>query len=158
MGKMGKGLMMRRTARRVQTRFGARWRDERGGAAVELALIMPVLVLLLFGIIEFARVWNVKQVLTDAAREGTRIAVVTERQNLTQQQLVDSVTAVVQRAATAAGIDITQLTIDTSQGVGGEPNSPARVQLTYQYQTLFGTWILPDQAFQLRTSAVMRNE
>lgn len=49
---------------------------ERGQAAVEMALMLPVLLLLIFGMVEFARAWSAKQVITDAAREGARLAVV----------------------------------------------------------------------------------
>ena len=51
-------------------------RDGRGQALVELALILPILLMLLLGIFEFGRAWNTKQVITDAAREGARLAVV----------------------------------------------------------------------------------
>jgi Flp pilus assembly protein TadG len=152
---------MRRAARWLRMQRAVRLSDDRGAAAVEFALVMPILVLLLFGIVEFARVWNVKQVLTDAAREGARIAVVAERQNFeTIQLLRDSVERVVKRTAVAAAMDTseTKLNIDTSYGVGGPTGSEARVELTYQYQPLFGSWILPESALQLRTFAAMRNE
>ena len=46
--------------------------DEDGSQAVELALILPVLVLLLMGIIEFGRGYNARVTLTAAVREGAR--------------------------------------------------------------------------------------
>jgi Flp pilus assembly protein TadG len=46
--------------------------NERGAAAVELALVLPILVTLLFGIIECGRYYNAKVTLTHAAREGAR--------------------------------------------------------------------------------------
>ena len=45
---------------------------ERGAAAVELALVLPILVVLLFGIVEFAQGYNAKVELTGAVREGAR--------------------------------------------------------------------------------------
>jgi Flp pilus assembly pilin Flp len=51
-------------------------RDERGAAMVELAIVLPILMLIVMGIVEFGRAWNVYQVITDAAREGARRAVV----------------------------------------------------------------------------------
>ena len=45
-------------------------------AAVEFALILPVLALLLFGVLEFGRVWSQYQVYQGAAREGARCAAV----------------------------------------------------------------------------------
>jgi Flp pilus assembly protein TadG len=47
----------------------------RGAAIVEFAVVVPVLVLLVFGMLEFSRVMMVEQVLTNAAREGARKAV-----------------------------------------------------------------------------------
>ena len=52
-------------------------RESRGNAVVEMALILPILLLLVFGITEFGRAWMVVNVLTTAAREGARLAVVT---------------------------------------------------------------------------------
>jgi Flp pilus assembly protein TadG len=48
---------------------------ERGAAAVEMALVLPVLVLLVLGIIDFGRVFNAQQTLTYAARSGARVMV-----------------------------------------------------------------------------------
>jgi Flp pilus assembly protein TadG len=48
--------------------------DDRGAAAVEFALVLPVLVLLLFGIVDFGRLLNAEITLTQAAREGARVA------------------------------------------------------------------------------------
>src|SRR3954463_11222957 len=46
-----------------------------GAAAVEFAIVAPLLVILVLGLIEFGRVLMVQQVLTNAAREGCRTAV-----------------------------------------------------------------------------------
>jgi Flp pilus assembly protein TadG len=47
-------------------------RDGRGAALVELAVALPVLVVLLFGVIDFARVFYVAAELTNAARAGAQ--------------------------------------------------------------------------------------
>jgi Flp pilus assembly protein TadG len=46
--------------------------SDRGAAAVEFALVLPVLILLIVGLVEFARVFNIQISLTNAAREGAR--------------------------------------------------------------------------------------
>lgn len=46
---------------------------ERGAVAVEMALLLPVLVLLLLGIMEFGRAYNAQITLSSAAREGVRV-------------------------------------------------------------------------------------
>jgi Flp pilus assembly pilin Flp len=51
-------------------------RDEDGAAAVEFALLLPLLVLLLFGLIEFGLAFNKRIQATNAAREAARMAVV----------------------------------------------------------------------------------
>ncbi|OMH34547.1 pilus assembly protein TadE [Tersicoccus sp. Bi-70] len=54
------------------TRLGS----ERGAAAVEFALVVPVLLLLLLGIIEFGRAYNTQIELSGAAREAARVMAV----------------------------------------------------------------------------------
>lgn len=46
--------------------------EERGAAAVEFALLAPVLIMILLGIMEFGRAYNAQVILTNAAREGVR--------------------------------------------------------------------------------------
>lgn len=56
---------------------GRRWRPgEVGAVAVEFALILPVLLLLLVGTIQFGIVYSQYQVMEGAAREGARCAAV----------------------------------------------------------------------------------
>lgn len=52
-------------------------RDERGAAAVEFAIVLPVLLLLVFGIIEFGLLFNRFITITHAAREGVRVTALT---------------------------------------------------------------------------------
>jgi Flp pilus assembly protein TadG len=49
---------------------------EEGVAAVEFAIVLPLLCLILFGVLEFGRVWSQYQVFQGAAREGARCAAV----------------------------------------------------------------------------------
>jgi Flp pilus assembly pilin Flp len=51
-------------------------RDEEGAAAVEFAFLLPLLVLLLFGFIQFGVALNTRIQATNAAREAARAAVV----------------------------------------------------------------------------------
>jgi Flp pilus assembly protein TadG len=53
-----------------------RMRNEDGTAAVEFAFIMVLLLILVFGIIEFGIAWSKVNVYTGAAREGARYAAV----------------------------------------------------------------------------------
>ena len=51
-------------------------RQEDGAAAVEFALLLPLLVLLLFGFIQFGTAFNTRIQATNAAREAARAAVI----------------------------------------------------------------------------------
>ena len=57
----------------IRFRF-PRTRRERGAAAVEMAIVMPLLVAMLIGIIDFSRIFNAELQLSQAAREGVRMA------------------------------------------------------------------------------------
>jgi len=60
---------------KVKQMFKSSRKNRRGAAVVEFAMVVPVFVLLVFGMIEFGRAVMVKQVLVNATREGARQAV-----------------------------------------------------------------------------------
>jgi len=68
-------------------------RDERGAVAVEMALITPILVMLVFGIIQFGIVFAQKLALSNAAREAARAGVVAvnDSAKLTCQEIADQI-------------------------------------------------------------------
>ena len=57
------------------SRLSQRVRSQRGAALLEMALTLPLLLLVCVGILEFGRAYQTWQVITNAAREGARIAV-----------------------------------------------------------------------------------
>ena len=72
-------------------------RGNRGQSVIEFALVLPLLLLVLFGITEFGRCWMTQNILTSAAREGARLAIVTAPD-------VGAVTTRVNEVLTAAGM------------------------------------------------------
>jgi Flp pilus assembly protein TadG len=46
--------------------------SRQGQSLVEFALVMPLLLVMLLGIMEFGRAWHISQIVTDAARQGAR--------------------------------------------------------------------------------------
>ena len=74
---------------------------ERGAVAVEMAMILPLLLLIVMGTIEFGRVLNVQVSLTQAAREGARHAAIHH----------DDATLDVTGAALAAAPSLTGLSV-----------------------------------------------
>lgn len=72
-------------------------RKEQGQAIVEMALILPIILMLVFGIVEFGRILQTYMVVTDLSREGARAGAVGK----SDAQIV----TVVDNNATAAGLD-----------------------------------------------------
>src|SRR5579859_3032399 len=93
---------------------------DRGAAAVEFALLLPLLLLLIFGIIDFGRALNAQITLTQAAREGARLAALGQ----------PSVASRTQAAAT--GLNQVAVTV-TSCAPGAGPGANADVQVSYQF-------------------------
>jgi Flp pilus assembly protein TadG len=58
----------------MATRRRRRLRGDRGAAAVEFALVLIPLFLVISGIIDFGRAYNTQETLTQAARVGARLA------------------------------------------------------------------------------------
>jgi Flp pilus assembly protein TadG len=147
---------MSRTHRRATGR--------RGQSLVEFALVVPLLLLLVVGVIEFGRAWNVNQVVTFAARQGARKAAVLNAQGLSAPDITDSVVDVV--TTTMATVNYgcgSCVTIDGAADPAGD-NGPVTVTVSVPYQfVIFGpVMALAGQSFDgaidLRSTAVMRNE
>ena len=79
-GREERGRMchLRRTRFRLFcVRLVTNWKEDSGAELVEAALILPILLMLLLGIVTFGRAWDVYQTITRAAREGAKQAVLT---------------------------------------------------------------------------------
>ena len=99
-----------------------RERSERGAAAVEFALVMPLLLLLVFGIVEFGLIMNRQITVTHAAREGARY------------YSLPGVTAAQAKAKCEAAAPNFQTSADPTQNVvctaGGTATAGATIQMT----------------------------
>jgi Flp pilus assembly protein TadG len=100
---------------------------ERGQALTEFALIMPVLFLCIAGIIEFGRGWNIKQVVTDASREGARYAVIADG-TMTPAIVEDKIE---ERLALGG---VTSSTIDVPAGDFHVPGGTITITVSTQYR------------------------
>ncbi|MBA3038089.1 MAG: pilus assembly protein [Desulfobacterium sp.] len=64
-----------------------RVKNQNGVAAVEFALILPILIVLILGIVEFSIMLYDKAVLTNASREGARAGIVAQTPRVTQPEI-----------------------------------------------------------------------
>ncbi len=113
-----------------------RLRSERGAELVEFALVLPLLLFIVLGLVDFGFLFQRFEVTTNAAREGARMAVLPGYVNA-------DVTARVQNYFTTGGVAtttgnpsvvVTNVTIPT----GGGPALPGkRVAVTYASPYLF---------------------
>jgi Flp pilus assembly protein TadG len=79
-----------------------------GAAAVEFALLLPVLLLVVFGIIDFGRALNAQVTLTQAAREGARLAALSQPNVVSRTQAAATGLSPVTVAVTACAAGATQ--------------------------------------------------
>src|SRR5579859_2402644 len=88
--------------RSTQTRWLRRLRSDSGSQLVELALVLPFLVVMVIGIVDFGGAYNQKHILTNAARDAARITVSTPLSNSTPSCVSASTPCSIQAAADAA--------------------------------------------------------
>ena len=133
-------------------------KSETGQALVEFALLLPVMLLIMVGILEFARAWNLHQALTDATREGARRAAVADP----DMELQDSAKAAVWRGLSQAGYDpkaagasyTVDLTVIGETGVWKTTGEVVNIDVRFPYRF----WVLPFRDIQMRSTFSMRIE
>jgi Flp pilus assembly protein TadG len=105
-----------------------RWsRDENGVAALELALVLPILLIMFAGIVDFGIIYWQQHVLTSAARQGARA--------VSLYQSTANVEAVVTQYVRDAGIDTSDLSPQiTTEPVPNDTGSMNVVTLRKPYR------------------------
>jgi Flp pilus assembly protein TadG len=107
--------------------------NERGAVAAEFALLLPVLLTILFGIIEFGMIMYSREVITNASREGARAGIV----QAFPKPTAGDVTAVATNYLVGTGINPGSVTFNVT-GAGGAYPSTIMVTATYNYP-----WLIP---------------
>jgi Flp pilus assembly protein TadG len=122
-------------------------KDKKGQVIIEFALVLPVLLLVLFGITEFGRAIMISNMLSTASREGARLYAVTS-DPVSASARVDSVLA-------AANITPKAVTIDTTSAY-----QSVKVTVTYDFHVLSGKILdfLGPNIWELKGTTVMRRE
>lgn len=139
-----------------------RYRNQKGAALLEAAITVPIILLISVGIFEFGRAYQTWQVLTNAAREGARLAVISGstdaavtarvRSYMQAGSLTEYATATVtiQRAVVLTGAD-----------------TASKIQIDYPFQFMVLNPVVrlvaPSDTktgapISMQSSALMRNE
>ena len=117
-------------------------RRERGAAAVEFALVLPVLLLLVLGAIDWGWYFFLREVVTNAAREGARVGSVNQ----------DG------QAAAAAYLTRLGLTQGAAASNNGNVGGISTVRVTVTYQGCSLTGFIPMVPTTITAQAQMRIE
>lgn len=130
--------------------------NERGVAAAEFALLLPVFLMILFGIIEFGMIMYGREIVTNATREGARAGITQGPPKLTAGQI----TTISNNYLTNTGINPASVTF-TAAGAGGANPSTLTVSATYRYNFLIpyipAMTGIPNPLI-INTQTVMRHE
>ena len=120
---------------------------ERGSSAVEFALLLPILLLVLLALVQVGVLARDSLLLTQAARAGAREASVQPSVDAVEQAVRDS----------AAGLVPGILVVDVAWG--GARGSPVTVSVGYEapVASLLAGWLFPESV-SLSSSATMRQE
>lgn len=139
-------------------------RGERGQALVEAALITPVVLLIMVGIFEVSRAYQTFQVITNAAREGARAAIVPGANKTTVEEIVKKYMSDGQLPkAGKAAINVNQA---ASLVVNGTTLGATQVTVDYPFEFVMLQPVArlvvkgsnAGKALSMRATSLMRNE
>jgi Flp pilus assembly protein TadG len=100
-------------------------RPEHGQTLVEFALVLPVLLLLIFGLVDFGRAFQSWLVVTNAAREGARVGATQQPLSAIQLRVTEAAASIDTSSA------VFHIAVDNAQGPRG---SAVVVDVTYDFQ------------------------
>ena len=109
-------------------------RNRRGAAVVEFAVVVPIFLTLVFGMIEYGRMVMVQQIITNAAREGARVAILTTA-------TTSSVTSTVTTYLTNVSITGETVTVSPNPPTSAAAGTGVTVTVSIPYSSV--SWMRP---------------
>jgi Flp pilus assembly protein TadG len=147
MSPQGPGVPLFYAFPRPAWRRLARPAEGRGAASLEMALGLPVFLLLIFGLVEFGLVLYVKGMITAASREGVRYGAVYSLPPRTQSDIEAHVQNYLH------GLGVTGAVVTVPSPPSGVSEDPVRVTVSYTYHSLVLSQLTPSWAGTLNLSA-----
>ena len=136
--------------------------SQKGASAVEFALVLPLLMVITFGIIEFGMFIYNQQVITNASREGARAAIVASAPRLTPAQIQAVVDTYCLNNMVTFGTQNTPTIVNPPVGYNAAAafGTDLRVQVNYQYSFLVIPNLVPgiSRLRNMQAVTVMRYE
>lgn len=110
----------------------SRKKNEKGQTLVEFALVLPILLILVLGIIQFGIILNGQVTVTSAAREGARFGVVGEDEDAVKTRVKNALAGSLLIDPNSADIDVTYPTMSGEElTVYVQYNMPVIVPLVF---------------------------
>ena len=128
-------------------------KSPRGSVAVEFALFLPLLLILIFGVVELGSAWYAKQMMVNASREGARLGSLYTASGISDQDVVAHVETVLNNAGFSSPVSITSI------GAGGATGQLVRVEVNAAYSFPVLSALIPAvEPVNLNAATVMRHE
>ena len=139
---------------------------ERGAALVELAMVLPLLLLILMGIVEIGLLFYNQQILTNSSREGARAAIARSTHNgvvLDANAIEDIVEDYLGLGKTHTDRRLITFGSDpdpdvTTNGLGGAYGTDLTVTVEYDHPFLFPALLRFGAGIHLSAQTVMKME
>jgi Flp pilus assembly protein TadG len=136
----------------------SRWASEQGSELIEFAIVAPILMLLIAGIVDFGMLFRTYEAVTNAAREGARVGVLPGYLPADVQNRVGQYLAA---AGLSAAPTVTVANVPVTTGAGTFTATSVTVNYPYQFVVLGGVGPFFGGTFgsmPLRAVSVMRIE
>lgn len=134
-------------------------RSSKGQSVVELALMLPILVLMLAAIVDLGRIYYAYITVVNVAREGVRYAAANPPRPSCDPGLdtfhLDQIEDRARKEAENARINVAQLRI-LVQCDSSLHESPIKVTVWYDFQPILTNMLLVGQPIRIHSEAVMR--
>jgi Flp pilus assembly protein TadG len=108
---------------------------ERGAVAVEFALVAPILLALVMGIVEFSNYYNMQISVSQAAREGARTMAIKNDQTLAKAAAISGAPGIAGAGFSVSAANPTPFAFSTASCTTG---ATMKVTITYQGTALTG--------------------
>ncbi len=123
--------------------------SERGATAIEFALILPLLLLLIIGLVDFGRMGFVQVSVTSASREGARLSSLDSTGTGTTATIASYVQTAAPNAAKVSQLDgAGTLTVSVTQCSGSQSSENTSVTASTNFK-----WLLPVGLLSLVSSS-----
>lgn len=124
------------------------FRREEGQSVVEAALVIPLLILILCGIIDFGWIFSNQLIISNCSREGARFAIVNSSASNLETEVLNKVRLV-------AGSDTSNISVAVAFLNSNQDISVTVTKMVHVLTPIAGIFV-PSQVVNLQSTSTMR--